>query len=326
MQSILDPSLIHIVSYIHTGFIVNTCDDVCIYIVVYNHIYSCVTQVWKSFKERRPSGMLEDGSPLYLNQKLDNQIQNGPTRDIWYKSGPLGKNKIATLLPDACKLAGIEKRNNHGVRATAVIRLRKGGLPDDKIIQITGHKSIHSLSSYDNERMDVIERQQCQNVLLNSVRPQNASSTVSADHSSYIPEPYVGSVAPHFALSAGSVVPHRALLPGSVVPHRALLPGSVVPHRALLPGSVVPHHDLLPGSVIPHRDLPPGSVVPHRDLPPGSVVPHRDLPPPYVPAVALSDPAHSNNAVAPHSAWSNHRTDVSTPGVMFSGVTFQDCV
>ena len=113
--------------------------------------------------------------------------KNGPTRDIWYKSGPLGKNKIATLLPDACKLTGIEKRNNHGERATAVIRLRKGGLPDDKIIQITGHKSIHSLSSYDNERMDVIERQQCQNVLLNSARPPNASSTVSADHSCYIP-------------------------------------------------------------------------------------------------------------------------------------------
>ena len=124
----------------------------------------CLIEIYKHFESRRPDEMFEPDSPFYLAHKLPNQITIGP-KAVWYKKAPLGKNKLSGMLAEACEMAGIEKRTNHGVRATAVQRLRKAGVPDDKVIQITGRKTARSLVSYDKESLDTEEHLSCHSVL-----------------------------------------------------------------------------------------------------------------------------------------------------------------
>lgn len=80
----------------------------------------------------------------------------------WYREVALGKNKIGAFMPEACALAGITRHTNHGVRRTAIKRMRKSGIPDDKIIKITGHRSVNTLAVYDDD-LEIEEHQNIQN-------------------------------------------------------------------------------------------------------------------------------------------------------------------
>ena len=54
----------------------------------------------------------------------------------------------------AAEEAGIERKTNHSARKTAVKNLGKAGIPAYKTIQMTRHKSLLSIASYDNELSD----------------------------------------------------------------------------------------------------------------------------------------------------------------------------
>lgn len=127
----------------------------------------CVVELWKAFISRRPTDCCSPEDPLYLQAKSDDQISRSHT-DIWFKHLPLGANSLGKFLPKACNLAGIEPRGNHGVRATTVQRLRKADIPDDQIIQITGHKSVRTLAVYDTNQLSNDVHQKCQGVLQKS--------------------------------------------------------------------------------------------------------------------------------------------------------------
>lgn len=124
----------------------------------------CVIEVWKKFVSHRPVDFCGSDDPLYLQYKMDDHIKKSNT-PVWFKQQPLGANSLGKFLPKACVMAGLEPRGNHGVRATTVQRLRKAGLPDDQIIQITGHKSVRTLSVYDTEQLSSDVHKKCQGVL-----------------------------------------------------------------------------------------------------------------------------------------------------------------
>ena len=62
-------------------------------------------------------------------------------------------------------MAGIPHRGNHGVWATMVQHLQAAKVPDDKIIQVTGHRSVRTLSVYDMESLQSHEHQEMQSIL-----------------------------------------------------------------------------------------------------------------------------------------------------------------
>ena len=145
----------------------------------------CLVEIWKIFVSRRSKKTLEPDSPLFLSKKTPQQLQPSSVNSgVWYRAEPMGVNTLAQLLPNACKKAGIESRGNHGVRATCVQRLREANVPDDKIIQVTGHKSTRSLSSYDKKELRPQEHDRClkivQNIPQQVLRPNTSLPMLSA--------------------------------------------------------------------------------------------------------------------------------------------------
>jgi hypothetical protein len=132
----------------------------------------CPVELYKSFVSRRPVDYCEPDHPFYIQYKTEKQLHSSKSQ-VWFKREPLGTGSIGKFLPKACEIAGIPKRGNHGIRATTVQRLRKSGVPDDKIIQVTGHKSVKTLAVYDTEQLSAAEHQNMQAVLQG-----NAASTV----------------------------------------------------------------------------------------------------------------------------------------------------
>ena len=88
--------------------------------------------------------MKQENSAFYL------AINNSRKEDEkWYKCSRLGKNSIATFLKVACEKAGIQgKKTNHSARKTCVKRALESGCPREYVTQLTGHKSLTSLSNY----------------------------------------------------------------------------------------------------------------------------------------------------------------------------------
>lgn len=70
----------------------------------------------------------------------------------WYKNIPVGKNELGKWTNREAKKAGLDtatkKITNHSLRATAVSQLAKSGVDEQQLIQITGHSSAKSISSY----------------------------------------------------------------------------------------------------------------------------------------------------------------------------------
>ena len=75
-----------------------------------------------------------------------------PQPGLWYTEQPVGENKIKEFIKTIAKKAGLDNSGkrftNHSVRKTLVHKLQKGGVPNDKITAITGHKSEQSIAEY----------------------------------------------------------------------------------------------------------------------------------------------------------------------------------
>ena len=163
----------------------------------------CIVEIFRSFIQRRPSDYQKESDPFYIQFKTNEQISRSGT-SIWFKREPLGVCSLSRFLPKACKLAGIAERGNHGVRATTVQRLRKAAVPDDKIIQITGHRSVRTLEVYDTNKLRDSEHQRCQQILQNN--PVTSMSALLVQPVSTFPVPPVSS-------TAASLNPLMALTP-----------------------------------------------------------------------------------------------------------------
>ena len=71
---------------------------------------------------------------------------------LWYTEQRVGESKIKEFMKTIAKKAGLDNSGkrftNHSVRKTLVRKLQKGGVPNDKITAITGHKSEQSIAEY----------------------------------------------------------------------------------------------------------------------------------------------------------------------------------
>lgn len=65
-----------------------------------------------------------------------------PKGTIWFASQPIGRHKLAKVVEDLCKEAGLGGyRTNHSLRASAATRLYDQHVDEQLITEVTGHRS-----------------------------------------------------------------------------------------------------------------------------------------------------------------------------------------
>ena len=71
-------------------------------------------QVYKAYKDKLPENMLKQDSPFYLrvnNFKTEGELKSEGSK--WFKSRPMGVNKLNRLIKEMTKTAGISVKTNH---------------------------------------------------------------------------------------------------------------------------------------------------------------------------------------------------------------------
>ena len=98
----------------------------------------------------RPSTYSSADDPFYIanNTKLADADKTPPAGIKWFKSQPIGINKLATLMRMMPEKASIRPLTNHSARKHLVQKLNNSGIPPTHIMQITGHKNTASINSY----------------------------------------------------------------------------------------------------------------------------------------------------------------------------------
>lgn len=101
---------------------------------------------------------------------------------MWFKAQPLGVNtlsKIMSSMYTAAEMSNdvtIGKVSNHSARKTMITDLKKAKVSNTDIIQVTGHKNVNSITSYD--AMDYERQKEFSEKLV-----PTTSSSATASHS-----------------------------------------------------------------------------------------------------------------------------------------------
>jgi hypothetical protein len=87
---------------------------------------------------------------FYLQPKWKHN-KDGSIEYQWaHNAAPMGKGAIAKFVPSMCEAAGIPRRTNHSLRASATTDLKNSGVSDSVGMQVTRHKSIAAYNKYDH--------------------------------------------------------------------------------------------------------------------------------------------------------------------------------
>ena len=114
----------------------------------------CPVKLYRLFVSHRPTSMCCEDSPLFLAIRYN--INDYNSEKIWYHAKPLGKNTIGDILTKArdSLLSGNPVTNkgkisNHSARKTTITNLLNQDVNPIHVKQISGHKKLESLASYD---------------------------------------------------------------------------------------------------------------------------------------------------------------------------------
>lgn len=125
---------------------------------------------YKMYALKRPANLPED-SPFYIRI-----CQAYAKSGRWYFETPMGHNTLDTIIKKATDRVGIHSEkhaiiSNHSVRKTTVKTLKKAGVADTDIQQVTGHANVQSINSY-NE-FDIEDHENISHALSHYKSPEN---------------------------------------------------------------------------------------------------------------------------------------------------------
>ena len=105
----------------------------------------------------------------------------------------MGLNTLGNLIKEAAVKTGLGKRvTNHSMRKTTVTTLSRAGVPPQKIMKITGHKNIQSITHYDAE-LSTDEHKNMSLILQNAnkkpLQPLNINMMENASDVATVPAP-----------------------------------------------------------------------------------------------------------------------------------------
>ncbi|ESO99525.1 hypothetical protein LOTGIDRAFT_158614 [Lottia gigantea] len=67
----------------------------------------------------------------------------------WYRKQSMGHNAIQKVIPELLKVAGVsEYKTNHSLRVTTATSLFNSGVPEQLIMERTGHRSVEGIRTY----------------------------------------------------------------------------------------------------------------------------------------------------------------------------------
>ena len=77
--------------------------------------------------------------------------QNISKTDAWYKATPLGYNTLDAKLKTILQLGGLktENRSNHSLRASTITRMQEKKVPENVIMEQSGHLSKEEVRSHE---------------------------------------------------------------------------------------------------------------------------------------------------------------------------------
>jgi len=103
------------------------------------------------------------------------------SRFCWFKTSPMGVNKINSLIKTMAAKAGLKTANltNHSVRKRLVQKLVSSDIPPTEIMQITGHKNIQSINNYSS--LDNNKKRKLSNIL-SGTKDTTSTSSSSSDN------------------------------------------------------------------------------------------------------------------------------------------------
>ena len=105
----------------------------------------CPVKAYKVYAEKRPVEMKTDDAPFYLAVK---NVKSGSGKP-WFKKGPVGVNKLNTLMKTMAQKAGLGPNfKDHSGRKTMIQTLVNNDVPPTDIMQRSGHKNVQSITSY----------------------------------------------------------------------------------------------------------------------------------------------------------------------------------
>ena len=104
----------------------------------------CPVKLYQVYASKRPESRMDRGDPFYLTPNHMWQ-----TAGMWFKTQPIGHDKLGKMMSDIAKSAGLEGHyTNHSVRKTMCTQLVQAGVPPTIIQQLSGHKNVQSLNNY----------------------------------------------------------------------------------------------------------------------------------------------------------------------------------
>ena len=112
------------------------------------------------YASKRPEQMKSDDCPFYL---AINYTRVANSSKPWFKAAPMGSNKLSSLMKTMAEKAGLNAENltNHSARKRMIQKLNDHEVPPTHIMQISGHKNVHSLNNYSSLSAEKQQRDIC---------------------------------------------------------------------------------------------------------------------------------------------------------------------
>lgn len=138
---------------------------------------SCPVRLFELYVSKRPPQMCEPQSPFYLS------VNRNPSDVYWYKKQRMGTNTLGQIMSSLAKKANLQgKKTNHSARKTMISKLAKHNVLETQIIQLSGHRNLHSLNAYKTATID--QQKEMSHILSISCSGKNTtngSSTMKTD-------------------------------------------------------------------------------------------------------------------------------------------------
>ena len=125
--------------------------------------------VYKLYRDKHPSSMMEPDAPFYLTVNHFKSIQRQQNDCTWFKAQAMGVNKLNSILKDMREAGEIpQKQTTPG---------EKHSCKSYRIMQITGHKNLQSINNYSSLRERQMEN--ISNILSSTASTNREVSDIS---------------------------------------------------------------------------------------------------------------------------------------------------
>ena len=130
--------------------------------------------VYKIYREKRPENMLSDDAPFYL---AVNHTRKKESTRKWFKSAPVGSNKLNTMMKTMASKANLNKERltNQSARKHMIQKLNDHEIPPTHIMQLSGHRNVQSITNYSS--LNLNQQKNMPGILSRTSQTQMTTST-----------------------------------------------------------------------------------------------------------------------------------------------------